>query len=105
MRNLLFVLVFVSITILGCGWFKSPMENCADERLNRYQHDRELLYNEDVIDTTDDAYFERSYGLPIEEFLKKSYKKKMQNYSYEWQHRQCEKERVVAPKTFDAEYQ
>ena len=89
MRNILFVLVFISITVLGCGGNKSPMENCTDERLNRY-------YSDD---------FQKYQDLPIEEFLKKSYKKKMQNSLYKMYHEDCEEERNRLPQTFDAEYQ
>ena len=89
MRNLLFVLVFISITVLGCGGNKSPLENCADERQMIYYYDG----------------FEKLYGLSIEQFLKKSYKKKMQNPLYKMWHKDCEEERMVAPKIFDAEYQ
>jgi len=81
MRNLLFVLVFVSIIVLGCGESekrtKGPLENCADEEL----------------------------GFTDENFHKKSYKEKMQDTFYSESHRWCEYDRVDAPKTFDAKYQ
>ena len=79
MRNLLFVLVFISITVLGCGWFKSPMENCTDEK------------------------YKLSGIRPS--VLKKSYKEKMQDHYYSYLHEDCEKKRMVAPKTFDVKYQ
>ena len=79
MRNILFVLVFISITIFGCGWFKSPVENCADERY-------------------------KLSGIQ-QSVLKKSYKERMKNTYYRIMHMECEKIRMVAPKTFDAEYQ
>jgi hypothetical protein len=80
MRNLLFVLVFISITVLGCGGNKSSLENCADERLARWRN-KEL------------------------NLLKKSLKKKLKNNSYYTSHRVCEREREVSPKSFDAKYQ
>tara|TARA_B110000196_G_C20962120_1_gene574514 strand:+ start:87 stop:326 length:240 start_codon:yes stop_codon:yes gene_type:complete len=79
MRNLLFVLVFISITILGCGWNKSSLENCADERYAKQNKELNLL--------------------------KKSLKKKLKNNSYYTSHRVCEKTREVVPKSFDAKYQ
>jgi len=82
-RNLLFVLVFISIIVLGCGWFKSPLENCADIGFT-------------VTGNTKDY---------VREFLKKSYKEKMQGGHYAYWHRQCEQLRMDAPKTFDAKYQ
>ena len=82
MRNLLFVLVFISIIILGCGGNKSPLENCADQRYAR------LNSKENT-----------------ENLLEKSYKKKLQNNKYYTSHRVCERNRDMFPKSFDAKYQ
>ena len=76
MRNLLFVLVFISITVLGCGNNKSPLEDCADE-----------------------------FSGASEEFLKKSLKEKLQDDNYYIHHHLCEQLREKSPKTFDAKYQ
>tara|TARA_S200000501_G_scaffold61467_1_gene52083 strand:- start:139 stop:390 length:252 start_codon:yes stop_codon:yes gene_type:complete len=83
MRNLLFVLVFVSITILGCGENKSPLENCADQLYARLNSKENKELN----------------------LLEKSYKKKLQNNSYYNSHRVCETKRERFPKSFDAKYQ
>tara|TARA_S200000501_G_scaffold76705_1_gene68533 strand:- start:167 stop:421 length:255 start_codon:yes stop_codon:yes gene_type:complete len=84
MRNLLIVLVFVSITILGCGENNSLLEKCADKSSN--------LLREKIT--------------PAEqEFLNKSLKEKLQYDFYEYMHSRCEEERMKAPKTFDAKYQ
>jgi hypothetical protein len=80
MRNLLFVLLFISITVLGCGDNKSVLENCADEN---FKSTKKLK----------------------QELLKKSYKKKLQNEDYYVEHIVCEKTREISPKTFDAKYQ
>jgi len=70
MRNILFVLVFISITVLGCGGNKSSVENCTDERF--------------------DYYYSKTWVKSArEEFLKKSYKKKMQNPTYKFYDDAC----------------
>ena len=79
MRNLLFVLLFISITVLGCGGNKSTLENCADE-LYVNTRNREL------------------------NLLKKRLKKKLKNNNYYAVHRICEKEREDVPKSFDAKF-
>ena len=84
MRNLLFVLVFISITVLGCGGNKSPLENCADERYYSYQEKYIKFYKFNL--------------------LQKPYKVKMTRESYVNYHKECEKERMITPKTFDAEF-
>lgn len=83
MRNLLFVLVFVSITIFGCGENKSPLENCADGRYSRLNSKENKELN----------------------LLEKSLKKKLQNNKYYASHRVCERNRDMFPKSFDAKYQ
>ena len=80
MRNLLFVLVFISMTVLGCEGNKSPLENCADKPFVKYIGPNHAIH-------------------------KMSYKEKMQDPYYVNEHRECEKERMVAPKTFDVKYQ
>jgi len=85
MRNLLFVLVFISIILLGCGGNKSPLENCADER---YRKNYTIAKKNKELN-----------------LLKKPLKKKLKNNSYYYSHIGCEKMREVAPKSFDAKYQ
>ena len=80
MRNLLFVLVFISMTLSCYGGNKSVLENCADEKYAR-RDAKEL------------------------NLLKKSYKEKLQNNKYYYSHIGCEKMREVSPKSFDARYQ
>jgi hypothetical protein len=82
MRNLLFVLVFISIILLGCGGNKSPLENCADEKWIKYE------------------------AGSVAEFIKKPLKEKLKtSIYYIVHHQECEKERTVYPRTFDAKYQ
>jgi len=143
MRNLLFVLVFISIIVLGCGGTKSPLENCADEGISRkydgiFQKKKFWNWFGEILKPLDkkesdlkrremteeefalvvlharlaQAQAEKKLvvgtGFTLEEtydFLKKSYKEKMQNDDYWYYHRDCEEDREDAPKTFDAKYQ
>ena len=88
MRNLLFVLVFVSITIFGCGGNKSPLEKCAETKLENPNYD-----------------FEEK--IDWEDFHRENIKEKIKAGSYEYFYKICEKERMVAPspKTFDVKWQ
>jgi len=89
MRNLLFVLVFISITVLGCEGNKSPLENCADTKFKKFNTKKDFEFK----NTT------------VVEFFKKSYKEKMQFYWYEHYNIECEQERKFAPKTFKVKWQ
>ena len=81
MRNLLFVLVFISIILLGCGRNKSPLENCADEKWINQE------------------------ASSVAEFIKKPLKEKLEtSYFYIAHHQECEEERTDYPRTFDAQY-
>ena len=81
---------------MGCGRTKSPLENCADKE-----------YLEFTQEELKQSFGDRTTEI---DFVKKSYKEKMQGYGlfhrrYYVKHIKCEKERMDAPKTFDAKYQ